>query len=140
PHPVHVEPPTVPGERPKVHPAWVEERLHGEAFFDDPVRRAEEQDARPSGLPSEGGLAHHEDAGDVQPAEEQRRERIQPLQRRRARAARTYKLSVAEWRGVKAHIGPLHRKEARNVYPPRRHAPPGWEPRRGAFRIPRALA
>ena len=83
PHPVHVEPPTVPGERPKVHPAWVEERLHGEAFFDDPVRRAEEQDARPSGLPSDGSLAHDQDAGAVQPDEEQRRDRIQPLQRRR---------------------------------------------------------
>src|SRR5712692_4974852 len=82
PDPVHVEPATVPGERPEVNPARVEERLHREAFFDDPVRRAEEEDARPSGLPSDRGLAHHEDAGAVQPDQEERCDRIQPLQGR----------------------------------------------------------
>src|SRR5207244_8838005 len=83
PHPVHVEPSAVPSERPEVHPARVEERLHREPFLDDPVRRAEEEDARPSGLPPDGGLAHDEDAGTVQPDQEERGDRIQPLQRRR---------------------------------------------------------
>src|SRR5207302_1555772 len=71
PDPVYVEPPAVPAEGPQVHPGRIEERLHREALLDDAVRRAEEQDARPPGLPADRGLAHDEDAGAVQPDQEQ---------------------------------------------------------------------
>src|SRR5437016_2670550 len=80
PDPVHVEPPAVPAEGPEVHPGRVEERLHREAFLDDAVRRAEEQDARPPGLPADRGLAHDEDAGAVQPDQEEGGDRVQPFQ------------------------------------------------------------
>src|SRR5438876_5744432 len=80
PDPVHVEPSAVPAEGPEVHPGWIKERLHREGFLDDAVRRAEEQDARPSGLPTDRGLAHHEDARAVQPDQEEGGDRIQPFQ------------------------------------------------------------
>jgi len=80
PDPVHVEPSAIDAEGPEVHPSRVEERFHREAFLDDPVRRAEEQDARPSGLPPHRRLAHDEDAGAVQPDQEEGRDRIQPFQ------------------------------------------------------------
>src|SRR5207245_5580374 len=73
PPPVYVEPSAVPPERPKVHPARVEERFHGEPFLDDSIRRAEEEDARPPGLPPDRGFAHYEDAGAVQPDQQERR-------------------------------------------------------------------
>src|SRR5438093_13765218 len=68
---------------PEVHPARIEERLHCKAFLDDAVGRAEEEDARPTRLPADRRLAHDEDAGAVQPDQEERRDRVQPLEGRR---------------------------------------------------------
>src|SRR6266550_2484600 len=96
PDPVYVEPPAVPAECPQVHPGRIEERLHRESFLDDAVRRAEEQDARPTGLPADRGLAHDEDAGAVQPDQEEGGDRVQPFQ---------------GWSGPGEHLGDHRREE-----------------------------